>query len=134
MKLLTLTLMVCAIAAGCESTPHYNRTKVAVIRQFPKRPYGSVELFENKDDVKKPYEVIAYMSIDGKAGDEAAFMKAFLYRAADVGADAVIFNRNIVAGEGGGGWVVGRNGGFGLPTKPSQEGVFRAEAIHYRTP
>lgn len=68
MKLLTLTLMVCAIAEGCESTPHYNRTKVAVIRQFPKRPYGSVELFENKDDVKKPYEVIAYMSIDGKAG------------------------------------------------------------------
>ncbi len=73
------------------------------------------------------------MSVEGNAGEEAQFIKAFLYRAADVGADAIIFYRgNVVAGQGGGAWIAGAKGGFGLPTNPTQDAVYRAEAIHFK--
>jgi len=52
-----------------------------------------VKLYQSKEEVPSSYDVIAIMSVEGKAGEEAQFIKAFLYRAADLGADAVIFYR-----------------------------------------
>jgi hypothetical protein len=125
---------VLMLILGCESTPHYNRTKVVTVgTPLPKRPYGSVKLYQDKAEIPGVYDVIAIMSVEGKAGDEAAFIKAFLYRAADLGADAVIFQRvSIAAGVEGGGWAIGKNGGFGLPVNPAQDAVYRGEAIHLK--
>ena len=82
---------------GCESTPHYNRTKIVVTgAALPKKPYGTVKLFQSNSEVTSNYDVIALMSVEGSPGDESAFIKAFLYRAADVGADAIILHRGTV--------------------------------------
>lgn len=116
-----LALVVLLGVLGCESTPHYDRTKVVVIgTTYPKKAYGTVKLFQDKAEVPGQYDVIALMSVEGNAGDEAAFIKAFLYRAADLGGDAIIFYRgNVVGGQTGIG--AGGNGGFGLITTPSQD-------------
>jgi hypothetical protein len=131
-KMIIPVLAVLSLILGCESTPHYNDTKIAVLQKYPKKPYGSVKLFQSKPDASVKYDVTAFMSIQGNAGEEAAYINAFLYRAADIGADAIIFYRSMTAGEEGGAWFMGTKGGFGLPTKPTQEGVYRAEAIHFR--
>jgi hypothetical protein len=133
-KMILPVVAVLSLILGCESTPHYNRTKIVMVGPtLPKKSYGSVKLFENKVDVTGQYDVLALMSVEGNAGDEAAFIKAFLYRAADVGADAIILYRgSVVAGQEGGAWVVGAKGGFGLPTNPTQDEVLRGEAIHFR--
>src|SRR5262245_53787653 len=109
-KMFIPVLAVALLLVGCESTAHYNRTKVVTVgTSLPKKPYGSVKLFEGKEEVPGKYDVIAIMSVEGNAGEEAAFIKAFLYRAADLGADAVILYRvSLAAGTGGGGWVVGK--------------------------
>src|SRR5438876_11619945 len=87
-------LVITALLHGCETTPHYNRTKVVNVgTPLPKKPYGNVKLYQSKEEVPSSYDVIAIMSVEGKAGEEAQFIKAFLYRAADLGADAVIFYR-----------------------------------------
>jgi hypothetical protein len=127
-------LAVLSLLLGCESTPHYNRTKVVSLgAPMPKKAYGTVKLFQSKGEVKGGYDVIALMSVEGKAGEEAEFIKAFLYRAADLGADAIIFYRvNVAVGRGGGGWFAGRGGGFGMPGDVFLEESYRAEAIHFK--
>jgi hypothetical protein len=133
-SLALLVTLLLPVISGCESTPHYNRTKVVFLGQpSPKKPYGTVKLFQAKEEATKPYDVIALMSVSGNAGEEAAFIKAFLYRGADMGADAVIFYRvSLAGGQEGGGFLAGRNGAFGLPTHPTQDGVYRGEAIHFK--
>lgn len=132
--ILPLIPLALSLLPGCESTPHYNRTKVVVIGQtLPKKPYGSVKLYQNKEEIPGAYDTIALMSVEGKAGEEAAFIKAFLYRGADLGADGVILYRvSLAAGVEGGGWIAGKGGGFGLPSITSQDAVFRGEAIHLK--
>jgi len=134
MKTSIFLLLVLAAAAGCESTPHYNRTKVVNLTPpLAKRPYGTVKLYQDKSDVPGAYDVMAMFSVEGKAGDEAAFLKAFLYRAADLGADGLILYRGpVAAGTTGGGWMVNRNGGFGMPGQLTQDAVYRGEAIHLK--
>jgi hypothetical protein len=126
--------LLCAMSAilGCESTPHYNRTKIVVTgAALPKKPYGTVKLFQSNSEVTSNYDVIALMSVEGSPGDESAFIKAFLYRAADVGADAIILHRGtVVAGQQGIG--AGAKGSFGFLETPSQDAVYRAEAIHFK--
>jgi hypothetical protein len=119
-------------ATGCESTPHYNRTKVLALEApLPKKPYGTVKLFQSKQEVTGKYDVMALMTVDGNPGEEAAFIKAFLYRAADLGADAIIFYRgDVAAGQQGLGG--GANGAFGFFQSPAQDAVYRAEAIHLK--
>lgn len=56
----------------------------------PHRAYGSVKLYQNAGDVKRPYEMIALMSCEGSTGEEAGIVNAMLYRAADLGADGVV--------------------------------------------
>jgi len=130
---------------GCsEPVPHYYRVAVAGLNGTPSevpsskygkvKPYGSVKLFESKDAVTNQYDVIALMSVEGHAGDEAKFVTAFLYRAADLGADAIILYRvNIVTGEEGGMAIVGKNGGFALPVNTTQDALYRAEAIRFKS-
>jgi hypothetical protein len=56
-----------------------------------------------------------------------------LYRAADLGADGLILYRvSLAAGTQGGGWVMGKDGGFGLPYNAAQNGFYRGEAIHLK--
>ena len=133
-KTLVPILIIVSLLLGCESTQHYNRTKVVTLgTPLPKRPYGSVKLYQAKEEVSGNYDVIAMMSVEGKAGEEAQFIKAFLYRAADLGAEGLILYRvSFAAGTEGGGWILGKNGGFGLPSKTSQDAVFRGEAIHFK--
>ena len=93
-KLLIPLFLSAFVLTGCEAVPHYNRTKVLTLTEpRPKKPYGSAKLYEKKEDVKEPYEVLAILSVDGNAGEEAMFFKAFLYRTADLGGDAVIIYR-----------------------------------------
>jgi hypothetical protein len=129
-KTLILALAIAGLFSGCESTPHYNRTKIVMMEPaLPKKPYGSVKLFENKEDAPKNYDVIAIMTLQGDAGDEAQFMKAFLYRAADVGADGLIFYRgqdNAVLQPG---WFAY---GYWSPAKIAHERAYRGEAIHFK--
>ena len=133
-KMLIPVLAISSLLIGCESTPHYNRTKVVSIgTPRPKKPYDSVKLYQSKEEVGASYELIAIMSVEGKAGEEAQFIKAFLYHAADLGADGLILYRvSLASGTEGGGWVVGNKGGFGLPTNPAQDAVYRGEAIHLK--
>jgi hypothetical protein len=131
-KTLFAAVIALTTILGCESTPHYNRTKIVVVgTTFYKKPYGTVKLFQSKAEVTDAYDVVALLSVEGNAGEESAFIKAFLYRAADVGADAVIFYRGNVAVGQAGLAVAGNNGAFGF-TNPSQDAVYRGEAIHFK--
>ena len=121
-----------ALIVGCESTPHYNRTKVVSLAPgYPRTPHGSVKLYERKEDVPKTYDIIALLSVEGRAGEEAQFIKAFLYRAADLGADGVIFYRvSMVAGSEG---ILGFGNGGGLGIQSTvHNAVYRGEAIRLK--
>ena len=133
-KLIPPVLAVAFILVGCgEPCPHYNRTSVVSLtgqateipskEQGKIKPYGSVQLFENKADITKPYEIIAILTVSGNLGEEAKFMKAFEYRAADLGADGVIFYRGVVTPG------VNFNGLFYNST---QNASFRGEAIRFK--
>lgn len=124
-------------SAGCESVRHYNRTKVAVLdgvkkKERQKKPHGTVKLFQGQEEVPGPYDIIAMLSVAGKAGEEAQFITAFLYHGADLGADGVIFYRMNIATtmQGGGGFAFGKGGGFGI--KSSQEAFYRGEVIRFQ--
>lgn len=124
------------LTCGCESTTHYNRTKVVELAPLPpKRPYGTVPLYQSQAEVPEPYTVVALMSVQGRAGEEAQFIKAFLYRAADLGADGLILYRvSQSTGIEGGGWITGNDGkGFGMPIKSTQDAVYRGEAIRFQS-
>ena len=125
MKAPLLLAAVLALVTGCESTAHYNRTKVVMLGpQLPARPLGSVPLFQSKEEVPEPYKVFALMSVEGRAGEEAQFIKAFLYRAADLGADGLILYRvALAAGPEGGGWIAGNGGGIGAGYNTRHEAV-----------
>ena len=133
-------LAVLSFLLGCaESTPHYNRTKVLTFETpLPKKPYGTVKLIQSKtpygsvqDEITGKYDVIALMTVEGRAGEEAAFIKAFLYRGADLGADAIILYRgSVIAGQEGMS-VPLKNGSIGFES-PSQDAVYRGEAIHFK--
>jgi hypothetical protein len=96
---------------------------------LPKKAYGTVKLYEHKEDVTAPYDVMAIMTVDGNAGEEALFMKAFLYRAADIGADGVIFYRGQATPTFQGGWFAY---GYFAPGRITQERAYRGEAIHFK--
>ncbi len=133
-KLIVPFLAVAFFVVGCgEPCPHYNRTSVVSLIGQPTeipskergkiKPYGSVQLFENKAEITKPYEVIAILTVSGNLGEEARFMKAFEYRAADLGADGVIFYKGQV--------TPGLNFN-GLFYNSTQEASFRGEAIRFK--
>jgi hypothetical protein len=135
-KMLAPLFAVVLCLFGCvntEPTQYYNRTKVVNLAPlWPRKQFGNVKLYQSKDEVQGAYYVAAIMSVEGRAGDEAAFIKAFLYRAADLGADGLILYRvSYAAGISGGGFVAGKDGGVGMPVNPSQDAVYRGEAINF---
>ena len=78
-----------------EPCPHYNRLQVATYygTNAPvKKPYGTVAPYYNEGEVKQPFERIAFMSCEGQMSEEAAILKAMLYRGADMGADGILLN------------------------------------------
>jgi hypothetical protein len=140
-KSLISVIAILLLFLGCstEPTPHYNRTKVLTFQpSLTKKSYGTVKLIQSQtpygavqNEIERKYDVIAMMTVEGHAGEEAAFIKAFLYRAADLGADALILYRgDVVVGQEGMA-IAARNGAFGF-TNPSQDAVYRGEAIHFK--
>jgi len=78
-----------------EPCPHYNRLQVATYygtNAAVKKPYGTVAPYYNEGEVKQPFERIAFMSCEGHMSEEAAILKAMLYRGADMGADGILLN------------------------------------------
>ena len=95
----------------------------------------AVKLFQSKDEVPGKYEVIGIMTVAGKPGEEAAFIRAFLYRAADLGADGVILYRTGVTTDlkgGSMGFIANGQGGFGSSIETKNEANFRGEAIRFQ--
>ena len=81
-------LAVLLLILGCESTPHYDRTKLVTFGPaFPKKPFSAEHFYWKKEEVPVPYDVIGLMTLEGNPGDEAAFIKAFLYRAVSAGSE-----------------------------------------------
>jgi len=138
---------------GCESVhsvflmepvPHYDRTQVATLTGAPAKvsrkqqgtikPYGSVKFYARATDVPRPYTTIAILIVKGDPGDEAHFITAFLYRAADLNADAVIMDRNDAAVYGktdGGGAIIGPNGGFGWGSSTHEDMVLEEKQFNF---
>jgi len=92
-----LPIILCALAliSCAEPCPHYNRLQVATFYggQAPiKKPYGSVVPYYAPEDVPGKFKALAFMSCDGNVNEEAAILKAMLYRAADMGADAILLS------------------------------------------
>jgi len=124
MKNVLALVVVVFLFVGCEPVPHYNRVRVASVTGEPVKvppklwgkvkPYGSVKLLQKRDEVTAPSEVIAIMSVQGERGEEAGFIDAFLHRAADLGADAIILDPPSVAFN-------------------QKEGIYRAEAIRFKS-
>ncbi|MGA2867396.1 MAG: hypothetical protein ABSF95_23215 [Verrucomicrobiota bacterium] len=122
-NLIVIAALACLLL-GCEVCPHYNRIRVGTLTggpvvALPKKEYGTVKLYQDKSEVTEKYEVIALMSLQGDPGDEPRFIKAFLYRAADLGADGVILYR---------GQTRGVSGWYGITGVAA---AYRAEAIRY---
>jgi len=140
-KLLYSSFLTIFVLTACEPVPHYNRTTVVGLTgqrvDIPSskhgkiKPYGSVKLYQSKDEVPGKYDIIALMSVEGKAGEEAMFINAFLHRAADIDADAIIFYRGDTMSAMSGMAAAGRTGGFGF-IESHQDGIFRAEAIRLK--
>lgn len=135
-RLLTLLLpTVLCLVVGCEPVTHYNRTQVASLTGQPMevahskhgkvKPYGSVKTFFSKSEVLCKYDIIALLSVEGEAGDEARFLTAMQYRAADLGADGLIFSRET-------GMATDMTGGLVPSSKTYTRGVYRGEAIRFQ--
>jgi hypothetical protein len=123
-KHIIIIASVACLLLGCEPCPHYNRIRAGSltggpIPSLPKKPHGEVKLYQDKSEVTEKYEVFAIMSLTGDPGDEPRFITAFLYRAADLGADGVILYRGPAQG------VSGWYGSTGVAA------AYRAEAIRY---
>lgn len=136
-------LAIALLLIGCEPVPHYNRVQMASLTGQPNKvpikqhgkvkPYGTVKLFQSRAEVTTPYEVIGIMTVAGEPGDEARFITAFLYRAADMGADAIILNPSgSTFVQKGGAFIAGPGGAFGTGSESRQDGVYRAEAIRLK--
>jgi len=115
-----------------EPVIHYNRLNVVSFtgrgQRFPtppQRPYGTVKVFETRDDVKQPFDLIGMMSCEGEAKEEAEIIRAMLYRAADMGADGIILNPASSASQ--------PNGTGNNDFRVNKDRGFRAQAIKFAT-
>ena len=128
-----LLMGVLVLAAACEPVHHYNRLQIAsYINGLPRRPYGSVQVFQFADEVKRPYEPVGILSCDGTPGEEAGILNAMLYRAADMGADAIILNGPRVAGDDIGGNRLEVGASWVTPVGSNNQRGYRAQAIRFK--
>lgn len=125
-------LFALALLAGCEPCPHYNRLQVVSYSgQESPKPYGTVTPYTAPEDVKRPYTVIGLMSCEGSAGDEAAILKAMLYRASDMGADAIILNPKTIGSESISGNKLDVRMGWASMIGSGSQRAYRATAIRF---
>lgn len=89
-----LLIIAAGLLLACEPCKHYNRLQVVAYAGEPttKKPYGTIRPYLTVEEIGRAYEVIGFMSCEASAADEAAVLKAMLYRAADMGADGVFLN------------------------------------------
>lgn len=99
---LSLSLL---LLVACEPCKHYNRLQVVAYTgpvkaaKAERKPYGSIRPYNNAKEIGRNFEVIGFMSCEASAADEAAVLKAMLYRAADMGADGVLLNPAPISAE-----------------------------------
>jgi hypothetical protein len=131
-----VALSAVLILTGCEPVRHYRRLTVACytgpVQKYPtppKKPYGSVKVFQTKEDVAEKYEALGMMTCEGEAEEEAAIVNAMLYRAADMGADGLILTPPGTGGE----TATNVRLSWGLMPNNSHR-AFRAEAIKFVKP
>ena len=132
MKFLPIPALAAALLlAGCECTPHFDRTKIVLTGPAgAKRAPETVQLWQSRDQVPAGAKSIAILSVSGDAGEEAAFLKAFLHRAASIGGDGVLAERvNLAASAVGGGLILTPKGGFGGDQHIEQNGFWRGEVF-----
>ncbi len=133
----SLLLGTLILTVACEPVPHYNRLQAAIlIKGLPRRPYGSVHVFQFADEVNRPYQPVGILSCDGTPGEEAGILNAMLYRAADMGADAIVLNgpRSDAGGaplDVGATWVTPMIPVSGLYRTTYRRG-YRAQAIRFK--
>jgi hypothetical protein len=104
------------------------------VQKESRKPYGTIRPYNTEQDVGRPFEVIGFMSCEGSAGEEAAILKAMLYRAADMAADGLLLSAPRLSGEdvtpsGSTGNV--RTGWMSLIGNGDQR-AFRAQAIKFK--
>lgn len=134
MKCTTLVgIVALALATGCEPCKHYNRLQVAAFAGGPvqKRPYGTIEVFQTADDVKRAFKPIGLMTCEGSAEEEAAILNAMLYRAADMGADGVVLNTGGVGGASAETSRIDVRFGWAAFIGNGHQRAYRAEAIRF---
>jgi hypothetical protein len=91
--------LLLVLVVGCEPCKHYNRLQVVrYMGALPAKPYGTVRPYQTAQEVGRPFETMGFMSCEAPASDEAAVLKAMLYRAADMGADGVLLNPTPLSG------------------------------------
>lgn len=128
-----LLAAACVILSACEPCPHYNRLQMAPLAGAgPKKPYGTIKYFRTADEVKRPYDVVGVMSCEGSGAEEAAILKAMLYRAADIGADAVITNTGKIGSEDVTGKSFDVRVGWAALIGGGNNRAYRAEAIRFK--
>jgi hypothetical protein len=121
------------LAVGCTPMAHPNRLRVAPFQTVAAKPRGGVQVFQQAVDIKRPYKVIALLTTDADAADEAAVLKAMLERAADLGADGLLFGAP-KSGEKDGKLEIKIGWGALRLTRETDKGsrrIYRAEAIMF---
>jgi hypothetical protein len=138
----TLAITGCATRPDAENPPeHAKRVKVVdydlaagprtaarlEAHQRPKTDH--LDIYENETKPpQRPYKVIALLTCEGAAAEEAAMMEAIFYRARMMGADAVM-SAATARNQRGDPIIFGNGGGFG--GGGSTRCVYRAKAIVY---
>lgn len=93
-------IAIAFLLTACEPCKHYNRLSVvSYVGKSERKPYGTIRPYHSESEIGRPYEAAGFMGCEATAGDEAAVLKAMLYRAADMGADGLLLNAPGVASE-----------------------------------
>ncbi|MGB0581929.1 MAG: hypothetical protein ACPGVU_19715 [Limisphaerales bacterium] len=106
---------------GCRSAADIYQRRISLTLLEPTRPAkpaDGVKVYEYKNAVTEDYDVVALMKAEGYPTEVAKFKKAFQQRAADIGADGLIFKQV--------------NLDEGLGVRISDVAAVRGEAIVFR--
>ena len=131
-------LFLLVFITACEPCPHYRRLEVAAfsgpekVDKSARKPYGTIQPYEKVEDIGRPYKVIGFMSCEGSAAEEAAILKAMLYRAADMGADGILLNPNKVGAEDVKGESINVQMGLWGMIGSGNRRAYRAQAIKFK--
>jgi uncharacterized protein YceK len=127
-KKLLMSLAVALIMAGCSTTPEQSRpetkppkadrVQVLMYDTTPRTKTTHLDLYDTKPP-ERPHKVIALLTCEGAVDQEVVMTTAILYRARQIGADAVVKVDTIYSQQG------------GLLSGSTTRCLFRAKAIVY---